>query len=275
MKTILTIAGSDSIGGAGVEADIKTATLLGVYAMTAVTAVTVQNSQGVKSMTMIPPESMCKAVITVVEDCVPDAVKVGMLPSEKHIILLSELLGKLRCEGLVSKIVVDPVMKATSGFSLSGENYDIPGCYMKHLTPIADVVTPNLPEAVAFLGHDIDSEDFCCKAPLDLIRMLGSNSLVLKGGHFGGNDAIDILVEKNIGVDEDDNRITEFRHEMVNTTNLHGTGCVLSTAIACGLAKGMSVRCAVSEAKKFLSHAIRMGVGIKRFEGNGPLYLLP
>lgn len=275
MNTLLTIAGSDSIGGAGVEADIKTACSFGVFAMTAITAVTVQNTLGVKSMTVVPPDAMCEAVIAVVEDSAPDAVKIGMLPSGDHIIMLSELIRDLKHSGKLKNIVVDPVMRSTSGFSLSGENYDSADFYMNHLTPLADVVTPNLPEAEAFLRHAVNPGDFSYTAPVELIRRLGSGAVVLKGGHAPGNFSVDMLIERVDGADDKEFVLSQFAGEKISTSNLHGTGCAFSSAIACGLAKGMTVKESVRKAKIFLSDAIKLGAGIDRFKGNGPLYLLP
>ena len=254
MKTALTIAGSDSSGGAGIQADIKTMTANGVFALSAITALTAQNTTGVTGIFETTPEFLAQQLDAVFTDIYPDAIKIGMVSSSA---LIETIAKKLR-QYDAKHIVVDPVMVATSGARLIGE--DAVSALIEELLPRASVITPNIPEAQVLCGCELSDEESCERAAVSLARSLGVNVLV-KGGH-GAHDANDVLATRS-------GETHWFRHEAIPTSNTHGTGCTLSSAIACGLACGLSVPDAVAAAKEYLTGALSAGLDLGK--GSGPL----
>lgn len=253
MKTALTIAGSDSSGGAGIQADIKTMTVNGVYAMSVITALTAQNTTGVRSVMNVTPEFLEEQMDCVFTDIRPDAVKIGMLPSAE---LMRAVVGKLREYGAV-RIVVDPVMVATSGSRLMEE--DAVQVMKEELFPLADVITPNLPEAEVLSGRTIVTE----QEMEDAAAWIGQTcrtAVLLKGGHQR-NDANDLLYR--------DGSLRWFRGKRIMNPNTHGTGCTLSSAIAANLAKGFSLEESVERAKEYLSGALADQLDLGK--GSGPV----
>ncbi|MDR5696035.1 MAG: bifunctional hydroxymethylpyrimidine kinase/phosphomethylpyrimidine kinase [Armatimonadota bacterium] len=250
---VLIIAGSDSGGGAGIQADLKTVSALGAFGMTAITALTAQNTTGVYGVVEMPPEFVAQQIDVVVKDIGVDAVKTGMLSNAA---IIEAVASKIR-EYHLSPVVVDPVMIAKSGSPLlRPEAID---ALKGVLLTVATVVTPNLHEARALTGmeiEDISSMREAAKA----IHALGPQYVVVKGGHLKG-EAVDVLF--------DGQQFYEFRAERVNTHNTHGTGCVYASAIAAGLAKGKSVVEAVKEAKEFVTMAVRHSLALG--QGHGPV----
>lgn len=253
MKTALTIAGSDSSGGAGIQADIKTMTVHGVYAMSAITALTAQNTTGVQGIFEVSPEFLAMQLDSVFTDIVPDAVKIGMVSSEALIRVIRERLDFYRA----GNIVVDPVMVATSGARLIGEG--AAAALRELLLPIAALATPNIPEAQVLSGLEIRSPKDMERAAEKISRACGCAVLV-KGGHRL-NDANDLLY--------DGRESHWFYGKRIGNPNTHGTGCTLSSAIASNLAKGMDLRRAVGEAKDYLSGAL--GAMLDLGKGSGPM----
>lgn len=251
--TALTIAGSDCSGGAGIQADIKTMTSNGVYAMSAITALTAQNTLGVRSIMETSPGFLADQLDAVFEDIFPDAVKVGMVPSANLIDVVADKLKKYGARN----IVVDPVMVATSGSRLMER--DALGALTQGLFPIADLITPNIPEAEVLCGFGIANEKDMEKA----VRYLGEKygcSVLIKGGHRI-NDANDLLYHKG--------KIEYFYGKRVDNPNTHGTGCTLSSAIASGLAKGLDIASSVKTAKEYISNALSAMLDLG--SGSGPL----
>lgn len=254
MKTALTIAGSDCSGGAGIQADIKTMTMNGVFAMSAVTALTAQNTTGVTAVSEVSPEFLRQQIDAVFEDIRPDAVKIGMVSSAALVEVIAERLRHYEAEN----IIVDPVAVATSGSSLSSsEAYE---ALKKLLLPIAALVTPNIPEAELLSGITISSDEDMTAAAGIICEKYGCNVLC-KGGH-SVNDANDLLFRMN-GTHH------WFTGKRVDNPNTHGTGCTLSSAIAANLAKGHSMPEAISLAKEYISGAL--GSMLDLGSGSGPL----
>lgn len=254
MKTALTIAGSDSSGGAGIQADIKTMMANGVYAMSALTALTAQNTLGVRSVMEVPPEFLGQQLDAVFEDIFPDAVKIGMAFSKE---LVEVMADRLRYYG-AKNIVVDPVMISTSGSVLLKENAR--EALKKELFPIATLITPNIPEAEALTGKKIRGKEDMEAAALYL-GIQGIRAVLIKGGH-NISDADDVLYANG--------KLTWFHGSRIHNPNTHGTGCTLSSAIASQLAKGKSMEEAVQEAKEYLSQALAEGLDLGK--GSGPLH---
>ncbi|MBQ8297131.1 MAG: bifunctional hydroxymethylpyrimidine kinase/phosphomethylpyrimidine kinase [Ruminococcus sp.] len=257
---VLTIAGSDCSGGAGIQADIKTITMHGCYAMSVITALTAQNTTGVSGIFDVIPEFVAQQFDAVFTDIFPDAVKIGMVSNAEIIHIIAE---KLR-EYAPKNIVADPVMISTSGYRLIEE--EAAETLINELLPLAALVTPNIPEAEALSGMEINSTDDMKLAAVKLSSELNTAVLV-KGGHLDGK-AVDILCEK-------DGKLTFFESERIETQNTHGTGCTLSSAIASNLAKGMTMLESVGKAKEYLSGALAADFDLGK--GNGPLkhfYLL-
>lgn len=269
MKTALTIAGSDSCGGAGIQADIKTMTMNGVYAMSAVTALTAQNTTGVTGIQEVSPEFLQKQIEAVVTDIFPDAVKTGMVASVGLIQTIASSIKKFS----LKNIVVDPVMVATSGAKLISD--EAIESLKTELLPLATVITPNIPETEVLLegnslsdldskGLKITSEKEMEEAAQKIHEKFGCSVLV-KGGH-NVNDASDFLYGKN----ENGEVIAKwFKGRRINNPNTHGTGCTLSSAIAANLAKGESLENAVSKAKEYISGALEAGLNLGK--GSGPM----
>lgn len=253
MKTALTIAGSDSSGGAGIQADIKTMSALGVYAMSAITALTAQNTTGVLGILEVNDEFVGKQLDAVCTDIYPDAVKIGMV-SDGRII---DIISKKLLEYKISNIVVDPVMVSTSGVRLINE--EAIETLKKKLLPIAKVVTPNIPEAEILADMEIKNKDDMIKAAKIISETYKCNVL-LKGGH-SINDANDLLYMNG--------ESKWFMGERVNNPNTHGTGCTLSSAICSGLAKGESLEEAVKHAKEYITNCLKVGLDLGK--GSGPL----
>ncbi|MBM6817686.1 bifunctional hydroxymethylpyrimidine kinase/phosphomethylpyrimidine kinase [Olsenella uli] len=260
VPAVLTIAGSDSSGGAGIQADIKTISAHGLFAETAITALTAQNTCGVRDVMEATPQMVAEQIDAVFEDIPPAAVKVGMVPSAAIAEAIAARLERWGAEN----VVVDPVMVATSGARLMGD--DAASALVARLLPLARVATPNIPEAAALLGEPVRNEDEQELAALALAERLGCAVLV-KGGH-GVADASDVLVEPAVE-DEGAPRVTWLRAPRVRTANTHGTGCTLSSAIACGLAEGRELPEAAARAKDYLTGALSAGLDLGH--GSGPV----
>ena len=253
MKTALTIAGSDSSGGAGIQADIKTMTANGVFAMSAITALTAQNTTGVQGIFEVPPEFLVMQIDSVFTDIRPDAVKIGMVSSVELIETIAERLTFYRA----GNIVVDPVMVATSGSRLLSD--DAVDTLKAKLLPLAAVLTPNIPEAEVLAGMEIRSADDMVLAAETIGRTYGC-SVLCKGGHQL-NDANDLLWKAG--------KIRWFYGKRINNPNTHGTGCTLSSAIASNLAKGCDLETAVERAKIYISGALAAMLNLGK--GSGPM----
>ena len=253
MKTALSIAGSDPSGGAGIQADIKTMTLNGVYAMSAITALTAQNTLGVRAIEEVSADFLKEQIDCVFEDIYPDAVKIGMVSSKELIETIAERLEFFKAEN----IVVDPVMAATSGSSLL--KTDAIDALIRFLFPISTIVTPNIPEAEVLSGMEIFNEEDMKKAAEKIGTECGC-AVLIKGGH-SINDANDILYS--------DGGITVFNGKRIDNPNTHGTGCTLSSAIASNLAKGYSIKESVQRAKNYISCALSAELNLGK--GAGPM----
>ena len=253
MKTALTIAGSDCSGGAGIQADIKTMTMNGVYAMSAITALTAQNTTGVRKIQESTPEFLEQQIDAVFEDIFPDAVKIGMVSSSEIVCVIADRLKYHKAKN----IVVDPVMVATSGSSLM--KTDAVKTLIDVLLPIATLVTPNIPESEVLSGISIENKEDMQMAA----KTIGdkySCAVLLKGGH-SINDANDLLYANG--------EFKWFYGKRIDNPNTHGTGCTLSSAIAANLAKGFEVSDAVRKAKEYISDALAAGLDLG--SGSGPL----
>lgn len=253
VKTALTIAGSDSSGGAGIQADIKTMTVHGVYAMSAITALTAQNTLGVTGISEVTPEFLGMQIDAVFEDIFPDAVKIGMMSSCGLIEITAERLRRYNAKN----IVADTVMIATSGARLINE--DAVECMKKKLLPIASVITPNIPEAEVLSEMQINSPEDMISAAGKISRSYGC-AVLCKGGH-SINDANDLLYA--------DGSYRWFEGERINNSNTHGTGCTLSSAIASNLAIGYNMEESVERAKKYISGALSAMLDLGH--GSGPM----
>lgn len=254
---VLSIAGSDSCGGAGIQADIKTCSALGVYAATAITAVTVQNTQGVSLCHGIPPEVVAAQIRTVFDDIAPDAVKAGMLYSREVIKAVADALIAVKARN----VVVDPVMISTSGHPLISR--DAIRLLKDKIIPLADILTPNRNETAELVGFEMVTAGDEDRAAMTILRM-GCKSVLIKGGHFDGDLMIDRLYLK-------DGRTYEFSGPRVDTKNTHGTGCTLSSAIASQLALGHPIESAVDNARRYLQGALEAGAAVAIGHGNGPV----
>ena len=253
MKTALTIAGSDSSGGAGIQADIKSMSANGVFAMSVITAITAQNTMGVFGIEDISPEMIKSQIKVIFDDIKVDAVKIGMVSKIESIKAISEALREIKD---LPPVVLDPVMVSTSGYKLLSD--DAKETLIKELFPLSTVITPNLPEVEEILRIKIeDVEDM--KEAAKKLKKLGTKYVLIKGGHLK-DDATDLLF--------DGENFIYFKEQKINTNNTHGTGCTLSSAIAASLAKGMSIEEAVREAKEYITLAIKHGFKIGH--GVGP-----
>ena len=253
MKTALTIAGSDCSGGAGIQADLKTMTTNGVYAMSVITALTAQNTTGVRAIQETTPAFLKQQIDAIFEDIFPDAVKIGMVANSELIRVIAERLRFFDAKN----IVVDPVMVATSGSALMKN--DAVHTLIEELLPIAALVTPNIPEAEILSGLKIENRE----EMLTAARKIGDTyhcSVLLKGGH-SINDANDLLYA--------DGEMVWFEGRRIDNPNTHGTGCTLSSAIAANLAKGFSLAESVQKAKEYISGALSAMLDLG--EGSGPM----
>ena len=253
MKTALTIAGSDSCGGAGIQADIKTMTMNGVYAMSAITALTAQNTLGVRAIQEATPEFLQQQIDAVFEDIRPDAVKIGMVASSELIRVIADRLRYYEAKN----VVVDPVMVATSGSSLM--KTDAVQILCRELLPLAAVVTPNIPEAQVLAGIPVESKEAMRKAA-EIIGDTYGCAVLLKGGH-SINDANDLLYIQG--------KYQWFEGKRIDNPNTHGTGCTLSSAIAASLAKGYELEESVKRAKEYISGALAAMLDLG--QGSGPM----
>lgn len=253
IKTVLTIAGSDSSGGAGIQADIKTISAHNMYAMSAVTALTAQNTTGVYGIMEATPEFVANQLDCIFTDIFPDAVKIGMVSNAKIIEVIADKLVQYGAKN----IVVDPVMVSTSGSKLLCD--EAMETLITKLLPLGDVVTPNIPEAEALCGFAIHNEEDMIQAGKVISQRL-HGAVLVKGGHLV-NDAIDLLYEKET--------VRWYKAERINNPNTHGTGCTLSSAIACNLAAGKSMDESIKNAKEYLTGALRVGLDLGK--GSGPL----
>ncbi len=253
MKKVLTIAGSDSSGGAGIQADIKTITAHKMYAMSAITALTAQNTTGVFGIFEASPEFVKQQIDCIFEDIRPDAVKIGMVSSPGIINAIADKLIEYGAEN----IVVDPVMIATSGSRLLSE--EAMEALVKRLLPLGTVITPNIPEAEALCGIEIKSREDMIEAA-EKISAFIPGGVMIKGGHLPAS-ADDLLYRKG--------ELRWYPCERVDNPNTHGTGCTFSSAIACNLAAGRSLEESIAGAKAYVTAALRAGLDLGK--GSGPL----
>lgn len=254
----VTIAGSDSGGGAGVQADLKTFSALGVYGASVITALTAQNTIGVHGIHDVPPDFVAAQMDSVFSDLAVTAAKIGMLSRPAVIDAVAEGLDRHK----VGNVVLDPVMVAASGDRLlAPEAIDV----LKHrLFPRAVLITPNLLEAAALLDADVAEDEATMRAQGEVLLAMGTKAVLMKGGHARGEEAVDLLISHE--------GIARLAAKRVDTKNAHGTGCTLSSAIAAGLAKGLSLGQAVSEAKDYVTRAIAASNRIKIGHGQGPTH---
>ena len=255
---VLSIAGSDSGGGAGIQADLKTMAALGCYGMTAITAITAQNTLGVRAIHALPPEILAAQIDAVVEDIGVDAVKIGMLHDPAVVRVVADAI---RRHGM-TRVVLDPVMVATSGDRLIAEA--TVAVLVEELFPLVSVITPNLDEAELLLGRPIAGLDGLEDAARALIG-LGAPAVLLKGGHLPGEVVEDLLLT---GAGAAPLRLRSAR---IASRNVHGTGCTLSSAVACHLALGLSLPQAVESARRYILAAIAAGADVVTGHGHGPL----
>ena len=256
---VLSVAGSDSSGGAGIQADLKTFSALGVYGATAITAITAQNTQGVFSQQALSPQMVYEQITAVVDDLSPKVVKIGMLSNVDIVHAVANALSQYSLT-----IILDPVMVSSSGhrlLSLEGQD-----ALKEKLLPMATLITPNIPEMEALTGMSLTTFDEKQKAAHYLIDS-GAKAILLKGGHEEGDIKTDILYS----VHEGEMQIDTFASDTIPSKNIHGTGCTLSSAIAALMARGYELPNAVSEAKRYVSDAIRSGADIKIGHGFGPV----
>lgn len=255
---VLTIAGSDSGGGAGIQADIKAISAMGCYAASAITAVTVQNTLGVQAVHPVPLDILEGQIEAVLSDIGTDAIKIGMLHSADVVNLVADMLEKYR----IKNVVLDPVMVSTSGHRLIEEN--AVEVIKARLIPLARVITPNIPEAEILAGCRI-----ACQADFDeTARKLSDDrkvSVLLKAGHLDGESLVDYFYNA------EDDTMTRLPSERIRTRNTHGTGCTLSSAFAAALAKGEDLTCAARSAKAYIEQAIISGADYEIGSGHGPV----
>ena len=253
--TAMTIAGSDSGGGAGIQADLKTFAALGVYGTSAITAITAQNTLGVTAIHEVPTDVIASQIQAILSDIGADAVKTGMLSSPA---IIQTVAQEVQRHG-VTRLVVDPVMVAKGGDRLL--RGDAVEALRTRLLPLATVVTPNTPEAEVLAGLAIHTPDDAREAARRIIAM-GAASVVIKGGHLSGSDALDTFY--------DGRQFREFSAPRIDTSNTHGTGCTFASAIAAGLAKGLALEEAMAQAKTYVTEAIRANLEVGT--GHGPLH---
>lgn len=254
---ILTIAGSDCSGGAGIQADLKTISALGAYAASVITAVTVQNTVGVQDVHPIPPATVAAQISAVMTDLQVDAVKIGMVNDADIVRAIAAGIRRHQPR----YVVYDPVMVSTSGCRLMAE--DTIGVIREELFPIATILTPNLHEVSLLVERSVRTVEEMAAAAEELSRRYNTGVLV-KGGHLAGGEMCDILFA--------DGQLTRFSDEKIETENLHGTGCTLSSAIATCLGAGEPLVEAVRHAKTYVTEAIRQGAGMRIGHGHGPVW---
>ena len=256
---VLSIAGSDSSGGAGIQADLKTFSALGVYGATAITAITAQNTLGVHSQLALTPEIVYEQIIAVIDDIHPQVIKIGMLSNTDIVTAVADALSKYSIP-----IILDPVIVSSSGHRLL--SIDAIDAIKERLLPMATLLTPNIPEMIALTNMPLASDDEKMRAALWLMNY-GINAILLKGGHEEGETKRDILFIKS----KDEIQISYLSSPTINTNNIHGTGCTLSSAIAAFIARGLSLEEAIAKAKEYITDAIRHGADIEIGKGYGPV----
>lgn len=257
---VLSIAGSDSGGGAGIQADLKTCAALGCYGMTAITAITVQNTLGVTGIHGIPLDTVRGQIDAVVQDIGVDAVKIGMLATPDVVSVVADAIRRHQ----IRNVVLDPVMVATSGDRLIVP--ETAQALVQELFPLATVITPNLDEAALLLGRSIDGIAALDEAVADLLAM-GAPAVLLKGGHLSGDLVMDVLGRQGQQASD----YLRLQSQRIVTHNGHGTGCTLSSAIASFLAQGLALEAAVTEARRYILGAIEAGAEVYTGQGHGPL----
>ncbi len=260
IANVLTIAGSDSGGGAGIQADIKAISATGSYACSVLTALTAQNTQGVQAILALEPQFIAAQLDAVFTDIKIDAVKIGMLNDRQVIAVIAEKLQQYQPK----VVVLDPVMVATSGDALIEE--DAIADLIEQLFPLVDVITPNLPEAALLIGQPLAQENDIGQFIQLLQRhpSLQQVKILLKGGHFAGDVSRDWLI--------DGKKVTQFSHPRLNSNNTHGTGCTLSSALASYLAQQLPLIDAITAAKAYLTRAIEMADSLNVGQGHGPVH---
>jgi hydroxymethylpyrimidine/phosphomethylpyrimidine kinase len=254
----VTIAGSDSSGGAGIQADLKTFAAMGVYGASVITALTAQNTQGVRAIHDVPADFVVAQIDAVFSDLAVNAVKIGMLSQAAIIETVAKGLDRHRAQN----IVLDPVMVATSGDRLLAP--EAVEALRKLLVPRALVVTPNLPEAAALAGASVARNEREMEIQARELLAFGARNVLIKGGHGGGDESVDLLVGEG--------DVLRLSTRRVDTKNTHGTGCTLSSAIAAGLAKGLDLKTAAREAKAYVTAAIAAADTLHVGHGHGPLH---
>ena len=261
VPVVLTIAGSDPSGGAGIQADLKTFTVLGVYGAAVITALTAQSTQGVAGVQGVPADFVTLQIATLANDMAIAAVKTGMLNDAATVRAVAAAISRHKLHPLI----VDPVMVATSGDALLEE--DAIAAVRDELLPLADLLTPNLPEAARLLGMPVAADEAQMSAQAQALLDLGCKAVVLKGGHAEGPEAVDIFLERG-------GQPSRLVLPRVATRNTHGTGCAFSAAVAAYLALGEPLATAVTAAKRFVHAALEAGAKQRLGEGAGPIDLL-
>lgn len=256
----LTIAGSDSSGGAGIQADLKTFTVLGVYGASVLTALTAQSTRGVSGILAVPPDFVREQIDAVAGDFAIGAVKTGMLNDRETVVAVANALKHHELRPLV----VDPVIVATSGDTLLAP--DAVQAMRDELIPHADILTPNLHEAARLLDQPVAKDEAGMLAQARALLRLGCKAVVIKGGHGEGAEAVDLLVEADA--------VTRLALPRITTRNTHGTGCTFSAAIVANLAQGVPIKQAVSDAKRFVHEALQAGARLALGKGAGPVDVL-
>ncbi|NMM26967.1 MAG: bifunctional hydroxymethylpyrimidine kinase/phosphomethylpyrimidine kinase [Glaciimonas sp.] len=254
---VLSIAGSDSGGGAGIQADLKTFSALGCFGMTAITALTAQNTCGVVAIHAVPAEMLAQQIDAVVGDIGVDAVKIGMLHDPKVVRVVAQAIERYRWP----LVVLDPVMVASSGDRLIVQ--ETIAVLVAELFPLVTVITPNLDEAALLLGRVLEVEAQLAAAAHDLMQ-LGAPAVLLKGGHLHGEEVVDMLLQTG-------QKLLRMASRRIASPNTHGTGCTLSSAIACYLALGHDLSEAVQMARSYVYQAIMQGADVSTGHGHGPL----
>lgn len=259
VPNVLTIAGSDSGGGAGIQADIKAISANGVYAASVITAITAQNTQGVSAIHDVPIDIIAAQIDAVMSDLEIKAIKIGMLSQSNVIRLVAEKIAQYQCQ----QVVLDPVMVATSGDKLLiDEAVDI---LKKQLIPLVQVITPNLHEAAILSGMSVATTQEQMIVTAQKLSMLGSKAVLLKGGHLEGKNSGDLLLDQ-------DGEAHWFQSERIKTKNTHGTGCTLSSALATFLAKGENLPAAAELAKTYIHESIKAADELDVGSGSGPVH---
>lgn len=260
ISNILSIAGSDPSGGAGIQADLKTFSALGCYGMAALTALTAQNTKGVEAVHQVPHDFAARQIDAVFDDIRVDAVKIGMAGSPQTITAIGEAIQRHK----PGYVVLDPVMVATSGDRLLDE--EAIAALRKTLVPLARVITPNVPEAEILLGKSLEHDyQFKMEDMAKALLALGTRGVMLKGGHLGGPTSKDVYADE-------DGTLEVMEATRIKTIHNHGTGCTLSSALACYLAKGLPPAEAARAAKTYVTHALQAADDLKVGRGHGPVH---